>query len=601
LAQNQETVAVLQFRETETSLLSTAELLLYGSPTALVFLSWWCFICSKMADVSVDQFSCPVCLDVLNNPVTTPCGHSFCLGCINGCWDQEDLKGEYSCPQCRRSFTPRPVLSKSVMLVEMMEKLKTSAPAESVDCDACIGRKLRAVKSCLVCLASFCETHLQPHYLSPAFKKHKLVKASRRLQEQICPQHEKHLEVYCCTDQQCICMLCTMDDHKGHDTVSAAAERAEKEKKLMETKTRLQQRIQEREKEAEELRNAVESHKRSAQTAVENTEKIFADLIRSIERRRSELSELIRAQENAAVSRAEGALRRLEQEISELRCRNTELEQLSLSEDHIHFLQSFQPLSVPPGSAGLTSIIFSPNNSFQEVLNSVSQLREKVEQLFEEEFKKISSGVKKIQVILPPEPKTRAEFLEYAADLTLDPNTVSRSLSLSERNRKAEWVAEVQSYPDHPDRFDHWPQVLSVESLTGRRYWEVRWSGEADISVSYRGIRRKGSSYDCGFGYSDQSWSLNCTNNRYTVRHNKQKIVLPAPPTSPSKRVGVFLDWGSSTLSFYTVSPDTHTLTHLHTLTTTFTEPLYAGFWIAKNSSVSLCERERERSRCVLQ
>ncbi|KAL6484120.1 hypothetical protein MHYP_G00061650 [Metynnis hypsauchen] len=165
------------------------------------------------------------------------------------------------------------------------------------------------------------------------------------------------------------------------------------QKKLMENKTQFQQRIQEREKEAEELRNAVESQKRSAQTAVEKTEKIFADLIRSIERRRSDLTELIRAQENAAVSRAEGALRRLEEEISELRRRNTELEQLSLTEDHIHFLQSFQPLSAPPGSAGLTSIMFSPNNSFQEVLNSVSQLGEKVEQLCEEEFRKISSGV----------------------------------------------------------------------------------------------------------------------------------------------------------------------------------------------------------------
>ncbi|XP_036428103.1 E3 ubiquitin-protein ligase TRIM47-like [Colossoma macropomum] len=345
-----------------------------------------------MASVSVDQFSCPVCLDVLNNPVTTPCGHSFCLGCINGCWDQEGLKGEYSCPQCRRSFTPRPVLSKNVMLAEMMEKLKISAPAELVDCDACIGRKLRAVKSCLVCLASYCETHLQPHYQSPAFKKHKLVKASRRLQEQICSQHEQRLQVYCRTDQQCICMLCTMDDHKGHDTVSVAAERAEKQKKLLETKRQFQQKIQEREKEVEELKKAVESHKRSAQRAVENTENIFTELISSIERRHSEISELIRAQENAAVSRAEGALRRLEQEISELRRRNTELEQLSLTEDHIHFLQILQSLSVPPASPELTFIKFSPILSLEELLNSVLQLGEKVEQLCEEEFKKILSA-----------------------------------------------------------------------------------------------------------------------------------------------------------------------------------------------------------------
>ncbi|XP_036428220.1 tripartite motif-containing protein 16-like [Colossoma macropomum] len=521
-----------------------------------------------MASVSVDQFSCPVCLDVLNNPVTTPCGHSFCLVCINGCWDQEDLKGEYSCPQCRHSFTPRPVLSKNVMLAEMMEKLKISAPAELVDCDACIGRKLRAVKSCLVCLASYCETHIQPHYQSAAFKKHKLVKASRCLQEQICSQHEKHLEVYCRTDQQCICILCTMDDHKGHDTVPAATERAEKQKKFVETKREFQQIIQERQKEVEELRKDMESHKRSAQTAVENTEKIFTELICSIERRRSEISELIRAQEEAAVSRAEGALRRLEQEISELRRRNTELEQLSLTEDHIHFLQSFQPFSVPPGSAGLTSIIFSPNDSFKEVLNSVSQLREKVEQLCEEEFRNISSGV-----IVTGEDSELLSLQREAA-------------------QKVENVFEDQPYPDHPDRFEYYAQVLSVESLTGRCYWEVQWNGDgADISVSYRGIRRKGVSDDCWLGYNNQSWSLICSDSRFSVRHNKQETELPGY-ASRSNRVGVYLDWGSGTLSFYTISPDTQTLTHLHTLTTTFTEPLYAGFWVYPDSSVHLCEIE---------
>ncbi|XP_036433751.1 NACHT, LRR and PYD domains-containing protein 12-like isoform X2 [Colossoma macropomum] len=198
-------------------------------------------------------------------------------------------------------------------------------------------------------------------------------------------------------------------------------------------------------------------------------------------------------------------------------------------------------------------------------------------------------ALEKLQVDHGGKIRMKPGLRKYAVDLTLDRNTMNSNLYLSERNRKVNCLDKKQSYPDHPDRFDRCAQVLSVESLTGRCYWEVQWSGwDADISVSYRGIKRKGLSADCVFGNNHQSWSLNCYNNRYSVRNNKQKTDLPAPP-SPSNRVGVYLDWGSGTLSFYTVSPNTHTLTHLHTLTTTFTEQLYAGFRVYADSSVQLC------------
>ncbi|XP_036828084.1 E3 ubiquitin/ISG15 ligase TRIM25-like isoform X2 [Oncorhynchus mykiss] len=221
-----------------------------------------------------DQFCCSVCLDLLKEPVTTICGHSYCRSCIEGCWDQDDLKGVYSCPQCRETFTPRPNLRKNNMLAELVEKLRKTglqaAPPPAlcyagpgdVACDFCTGtRKQKALMSCLVCLASYCETHLQPHYEFSGFKKHKLVKATAQLQEKICSHHDKLLEVYCRTDQQCICLLCTMDEHKGHDTVSAAAERTEKQRQLGMSQQKVQQRFQEREKELKELQQAVESFK----------------------------------------------------------------------------------------------------------------------------------------------------------------------------------------------------------------------------------------------------------------------------------------------------------------------------------------------------
>jgi len=189
-----------------------------------------------------DQFCCSVCLDLLKDPVTLACGHSYCSSCIEGCWDQDEQKGVYSCPQCRQSFTLRPALKRNNMLAEVVEKLKETggaqaAPSEltspagpgEVTCDLCTGpRKQRALKSCLVCLLSYCQTHLQPHY-HPKMKNHKLVEATSGLQEMICSSHDKLLEVFCRTDQQCICMLCTMEEHKGHDTVSAKTERKEKQ------------------------------------------------------------------------------------------------------------------------------------------------------------------------------------------------------------------------------------------------------------------------------------------------------------------------------------------------------------------------------------
>ncbi|XP_073801195.1 uncharacterized protein isoform X2 [Danio rerio] len=175
---------------------------------------------------------------------------------------------------------------------------------------------------------------------------------------------------------------------------------------------------------------------------------------------------------------------------------------------------------------------------------------------------------------------------KYACELTLDPNTAHTHLALSEENRKATGVEESQSYPDHPDRFDV-RQVVSKESLTGRCYWETQWSGSAEISVCYKGIKRKGGSYDCEFGCNDQSWSLYCSDHSFTVLHNNKHTDISARPDS-SRTVGVFVDESSGSLSFYSVS-DTHKLTHLHTFNTTFTDTLHAGFHVNSGSSVSLC------------
>ncbi|KAM9334255.1 stonustoxin subunit alpha-like [Symphorus nematophorus] len=185
----------------------------------------------------------------------------------------------------------------------------------------------------------------------------------------------------------------------------------------------------------------------------------------------------------------------------------------------------------------------------------------------------------------------RPGLRKYSCELTVDKNTVHRELKLSDNNRKVTYMEEEdQSYPDHPDRFDYWPQLLCRNALTGHCYWEVEWSGGVLISVSYRRIRRRGDSKACLFGRTDHSWRLSCSEGRYSACHNKGKTDVPS--SSFSNRVGVYVDWPAGTLSFYSVSADT--LIHLHTFNTTFTEPLYPGFGFGvwsywSGSSVSLC------------
>ncbi|XP_058653402.1 tripartite motif-containing protein 16-like [Onychostoma macrolepis] len=540
------------------------------------------------ARFSQDEFLCAVCLDLLKDPVAIPCGHSYCKSCITGFWDQEDQTRVYSCPQCRQTFSPRPALARNTMLAEVVEKLKKTklsadcdAGAGDVQCDVCTGRKYKAVKSCLVCLNSYCQNHLEQHESFFKGKRHNLTEATGRLQEMICQKHEKLLEVFCRTDQKCICMLCTIIDHKNHDIVSAAAQRTEKQKQLKETQKTLQQRIQQREKDLQQLREAVESHKRSAQTAVEDSERIFTELIRSIERRRSELIRLIRDQEKQAVSRAEGRLERLEQEINDLRRRDAELEQLSHTQDHIQFLQSFQSLSAPPESTDVNDDLFSSLVSFDGLRESVHQLRVKLEDFCKEELKKISDRETFTNIVL----WTRNHFLQYSHQFTLDLNTVNKRLLLSERNRVITNTGTDQPYPDHPDRFDGLNyQVLCRESVCGRCYWELQWSGYVFISVSYKSISRKGDSVECVFGGNDQSWSLFCSRSRYSFRHNNKWTDIYVKPIV--RRIGVFVDHGAGILSFYSVSD---TMRLIHTVQTTFTQPLYAGFWVGSGSSVKLC------------
>uniref|UniRef100_A0A3B3HNA5 B30.2/SPRY domain-containing protein n=1 Tax=Oryzias latipes TaxID=8090 RepID=A0A3B3HNA5_ORYLA len=424
-----------------------------------------------------ETFSCSICLDLLKDPVTIPCGHSYCM--------------------------------------------------KYVACDVCAGRKLKAIKSCLICLASYCEKHLQPHLDAAPLKKHKLVEPFKNLQENICSRHDEVMKMFCRTDQKCICYLCSVDEHRGHDTVSA-----------------------------------VEAVNHSADQTVKDSEKIFTDMIRLIQRRSWDVKQQIRSQQQTEVSRVKDLQEELEREITGLKRRDAELKQLSLTEDHNQFL----------GSTLSSSINVRPLRYFEDVTAAVSELRDKLQGILREERTQKKLTVTCLNV-LPPEPKSRADFLKYSCQITLDPDTAHRRLLLSEENRKVTLLEQHQSYSDHPDRFTDWLQVLSKESLIGRCYWEVGRQGKVVyVAVAYKNISRSGN--ESRFGFNNKSWVLRFSPNSFSFYHNRKKAFISAPASS---RVGVYLDHRAGVLSFYSVS---QRMTLLHRVHTSFSQPLHAGLWM---------------------
>ncbi|XP_076830922.1 tripartite motif-containing protein 16 [Brachyhypopomus gauderio] len=455
-------------------------------------------------------------------------------------------------------------------------RLSSQNGQRNVLCDFCLAKKMRAVKSCLTCLTSFCETHLQAHYEYPALMKHKLVTATGQLREKICAEHDKLLEVFCRSDQRCVCIMCIMEEHKKHDTVTAAAERTEKQKQLGVTLMASQQKIDERIKKWQDLRQAAESLKHSSQSVLEENDRIFTELIQALGRRHADVKEMVRAQETSMLTQAERHLGQMEEEITLLRMKHNDLEKLSHSDDHIHFLQSWQALTGPSGYEDLSKTTLVPQHSFDKAKKAISDLKVQLEDVSKEELNRISQAVSDVQILQTVQPKTREEFLQFSCRLSLDPLTAHPDLQLSRANTVVQMSSDPGHCPESPERFDFWQQVLCREVLaTSRYYWEVEWTGtEADIAVTYKDISRKGKDNVCSFGWNDRSWSLYCSESKYSFIHNSKSTTIPVPSSS---KVAVYLDSRSGTLAFYSVSD---TMTLLHKVYTSFSQPLYAGFGV---------------------
>ncbi|KAK1795536.1 hypothetical protein P4O66_001245 [Electrophorus voltai] len=669
-----------------------------------------------------EQFNCPVCLDLPSEPVTIPCGHSYCMACIADYWKSEGQKGgAYSCPECRQTFKPCPQLCRNTMLAEAVEQLRrgnlsaaaresirsasraarsgsaraaartsTPLPPSAVPCDRCTEPRA-ALKTCLVCMASLCETHLKPHQTKAKLKGHELIGPTGDLSQKICPHHKYLQEFHCRTCQKFVCWICTSNQHKGHETVSTQTERTEKQ--------------------------------RSSDTVKAEADTVLLELQHSVQRLQQLIQDVMSSTGQEKLSEAQDMVDKLEAEIKQLKKKDTELKNLVSSEDNIYFLKSYEALCSPDLSLlGSVSVSVNADVSFEPVRSLIYELRERVEDMCNQELDKINKTVfsttaftvtdqqngqkpailklfsglgakssnnrtqggssiptadlsppalpsvsvrgtgpgsfaqdvrsrndprvdrrtnsprpkatqgrvereeessprplqrpnlntsdeqvnpglfldspteftmtpafpvlREIDMdsIEAPEPRTRDEFLQYACALTLDPNTAHQRLALMEEGTRAELQVRALPYPECPQRFDGWTQVLCLQPLVSERsYWEVEWRGRgSSLGVASAAMTRKGADARAGLGYNSQSWSMELSDMCCAAMHANQKKEIPV---TYCPRVGVFLDRGAGTLSFYAVDDS---LLLVHEFRGSFSEPLFAAFGVGSGVGVGL-------------
>ncbi|XP_047192067.1 E3 ubiquitin-protein ligase TRIM7 isoform X2 [Scophthalmus maximus] len=426
---------------------------------------------------------------------------------------------------------------------------------EEVLCDVCLGDgRPAAVKSCLVCLTSYCEEHLKSH--SARFTKHKLMDPVANMEDRMCPKHQRLLELFCKKEQTCVCVLCTETDHRAHYTVPVEREWTEKKAQLKKTEMDVQQMIQDRVRKVEEIQHCVELNKASARREQEESEQVFSELLRCIRTTQAELVRDMEEQQRQTESRAGRLIAELEQEISELQRRNTDLENVARA-DHIHFLKSFPALSSAPSVKDWSETSVPTDMCVGMIRRSVSKLEpmlnEMIEKLSESEIRKV---------------------LKYTADVTLDPDSANPWLQLSQDRHQVRHLGAWQDLPDHPDRFDTVVIVLGREGFTsGRHYWEVQVGDKDDwyLGVARSSVNRKGRiSVSTTQGY----WALAMKKGQGYRASTSPPLPLPLHPRPG--RVGVYVDCEEGQVSFY----DVKARTHIYTFRDTFREKIQPFFYL---------------------
>ncbi|XP_020781129.2 E3 ubiquitin-protein ligase TRIM39-like [Boleophthalmus pectinirostris] len=480
--------------------------------------------------LSQDQFLCSICLEVFSGPVTTPCGHSFCCTCINKHWDTSEL---YFCPVCKEEFSSRPVLKTNTFMLDMLSEFKNkprgeelTAAESGVLCDMCPDPKLQALKSCLMCQTSYCPLHLQPHLTVPRLQKHQLIAAATDLEERVCAEHARPLELFCRDHSELICVLCSYTEHRDHNTVLLKEQCEEQQKHL-------QQEIQERRDKVQEILKSVQLSQKNADREMEEGVKFFNDLMECVQQSLDQFKLNIEEKHEEIKTEADELILGLVSEISELEQRQAEIEEPLKSADHFDFVQFFTSAKPAPELQDWTEKFVRVPLYKGRVTIAVSKLKNRLNTEINTHFETHLKEAK-----------------QHAVEVTLDPDTAHPNLQLSHDYKQVLCMKQKNDLPDTSERFSKMFNVLGKQKFaSGRFYFEVqvkektKWHLGMTEETADRKLRSENLTPDNGY------WKI----------HGGCKD----PLWSAVEKVGVFVDYDEGLVAYF----DAETSTLIHSIT----------------------------------
>ncbi|XP_069838295.1 E3 ubiquitin/ISG15 ligase TRIM25-like [Dendropsophus ebraccatus] len=516
-----------------------------------------------------EELNCSICLSLYTDPVSLRCGHNFCRSCIVQVLDTQDGAGGYSCPDCRAEYPERPALEKNRKLGNIVERFLSTQPdmeETRIFCTYCTKSPVPAVKSCLQCETSMCQEHLAAHNRSV---NHSLMEPTASFESRKCSTHNEVLKYYCPVDNACICVSCWVaGDHKGHD-VELLDVASEKEKeKLRSVIEKLKSEREEAGRRVQKLKHHGREQEEKSSALTERVTGLFTDLRKKLDNvEKRILGEISRQKGEVSVSVCD-LVRQVELHKEDLTEKMNQLEGLCNITDPLTFLQEdITSGDISDGSCDVISDVRDAQCLDEAIVSQMVHrgLGHFADDLTDMKIKRQFSVMEK-------------------SDILLDIETAHNNVIISQDLRSASYTATSQNRPDGPKRFKTC-QVFSSRSFSsGRHYWEVDVSQAKEwlIGAAGESLERKVVGNESYIGYNEKSWAV-YENNGFHAWHNNihKKLVSD----SPVRVVGIYLDYEAGRLSFYQLCDP---VIHLHTFSTTFTEPLYAAFFICTDTTIRI-------------